>query len=133
MAKKDLIFGSFRSIVLLLRRELPLNQDSTVRWRKLAKGDDPDETIGHCYYRRNRKGHYRFIIRISKVLTESTAILILLHEWAHALAWDFEFGDAQQHGAEWALMYAKCWRVLEKYLEEDAAKDESSDTTEAGT
>lgn len=85
----------------------------------------PDHLEGTCSRRRSR-----FSIRIADRLDEKTAVEVLLHEWAHARAWnhrldtcplampnssepdpDLEF-DELAHGPEWGVAYALVWRVF---------------------
>ena len=69
--------------------------------------DVPDDLLADCT---QRKDYY--LIRLNKtVVTQSpdTIYLLLAHEWAHALAWEF---CAYDHGDAWGLAYAKCWRVV---------------------
>lgn len=78
------------------------------------------ETIlGECCRRQRR-----FVIRLSDRMGESQAIDILLHEWAHALAWNHlldrlakspqtspeEFEQAS-HDEAWGCASARVWHA----------------------
>ena len=68
----------------------------------------------------------RFRIRISNRLTESAAIDVLLHEWAHALAWNYRLDklsrsqsrsseqefDLLAHGSEWGCAYSRVYQAF---------------------
>jgi hypothetical protein len=66
-----------------------------------------------------KDGKTKFVIRISRKLGNDISILMLLHEWAHALCWQvgqkFECPD---HGAEWGVAYSRVYRAFEKYLDQ---------------
>ena len=53
-----------------------------------------------------------FIIQINRDLPYHFAIETLLHECAHAMAWD---KDQQDHGLNWGKAYSKIYRI---YLKE---------------
>ena len=61
-------------------------------------------------------------IRIDKSLSESTAIDTLLHEWAHARAWnhlhdslDDEEFEERSHDASWGVAYSEVYKIYEQY------------------
>ena len=98
-------FGTVKNAARVLRRVVPA--DLPIRVRRLAMKD-----AGDCDLRpatEARPKHYE--IRICTSLTESAAVLILLHEWAHALAWHKEGSD---HGPEWGIAYARVYRLYAK-------------------
>ena len=67
----------------------------------------PDDRLGDCT---QRKEHY--LIRLNKKVVESSpdaVYLVLAHEWAHAVAWE---NCAFDHGDNWGLALARCWRVI---------------------
>ncbi len=76
-----------------LRLHFPLDRDVAVRVEKVKGG------FGDCTV---LDGKFR--IRINKEATWYHAIDLLLHEWAHALAWEDE---ATEHGPEWGVAFAK--------------------------
>ena len=68
---------------------------------------------------------WRFVIRLAANLKESEATDVLLHEWAHALAWthsldklvaaaeiDQERFEAESHDAAWGCAFARVWRLF---------------------
>lgn len=52
-----------------------------------------------------------FLIKINKSLNENHAIDVLLHEFAHADAWD---KDTDMHGKNWGLSYSRIYRKFEE-------------------
>jgi len=50
----------------------------------------------------------RIIIRVSPVLDEQLQVEILVHEWAHAMAWPHETLD---HDSLWGVMFSRAYRV----------------------
>lgn len=58
----------------------------------------------------------RFIIKISKKLSENYSIDVLIHEFAHAVAWE---KDTDIHGPNWGRAYSKVYRkFLENFVDE---------------
>jgi hypothetical protein len=56
-----------------------------------------------------------FVIKINKKLTEYHAIDVVIHEVAHAVAWE---KDKDIHGPNWGKAYAKVYRIfLNKFVE----------------
>ena len=83
----------------------------------------PGNVEGTCSRRRSR-----FSIRVADRLDEKSAVEVLLHEWAHARAWnhrldtcplampnspepDLEFNELA-HGPEWGVAYSLVWRIF---------------------
>lgn len=54
-----------------------------------------------------------FLVKINKNLPENHAIDVLIHEVAHAIAWD-KSGDI--HGDQWGICFSRLYRIWEKYL-----------------
>jgi hypothetical protein len=76
---------------------------------------------GHCV----RKGD-TFCIKVNKSLPESQMIDTLLHEWAHALAWNHihdksDCDDFQQkvHDASWGVAYSAVYRTMLAHLHDE--------------
>jgi hypothetical protein len=107
-------FDHFREVLRALREHCPAGKTVVVRAAKLAP-----TTLGECGRRASR-----FVIRINNRLGEREAVETLLHEWAHALAWNFtldrlarkldvdpaEFQQAG-HDEAWGCAYSRVWRV----------------------
>ena len=79
----------------------------------------PPDTLGECVRRKKR-----FVVRLNRSMTESQAVETLLHEWAHALAWNYsldqmardpfvarELFEAASHDEAWGCAYSRVWRA----------------------
>ena len=105
----------FQSTLVGLRELLPAAFPVVVRSAELGR-----ETLGACH-----RTDTRFMIRLAANLKESEATDVLLHEWAHALAWthsldklvaaaeiDQERFEAESHDAAWGCAFARVWRLF---------------------
>lgn len=107
MVKK---YKSYRKLVNLLKKKCPLAYPVSVRRLKLTDLD------GYCSL-----DSKKFFIRINYSLDESSAIETLIHEWAHARAWNHlhdklswsEFEEIS-HDASWGVAYSEVYRIYEK-------------------
>lgn len=102
------MFETYQKTVRLLRKKLPPAFPVTVRRVKMSGKD------GYCTKKKNR-----FHIRINKELGEPSAIDALLHEWAHARAWNHlhdslegEEFERVIHDASWGVAYSEVYRVF---------------------
>jgi hypothetical protein len=89
-------FGKFEEAKSFLKGMAPPRYPVRVSRVRLT------ENAGDCDLIRKR-----FYIRVDNRLCEDTAILILLHEWSHALSWH----DSKRfdHGQAWGKAYSKIW------------------------
>lgn len=56
-----------------------------------------------------------FLIKINRNLSENYSIDVVIHEVAHAVAWD---KDCDVHGPNWGRAYSKVYRLfLENFIE----------------
>lgn len=56
-----------------------------------------------------------FHIKINRILSENYSIDVMIHEVAHAVAWD---KDNDIHGPNWGKAYSKVYRLfLENFIE----------------
>lgn len=78
------------------------------------------EHFGDCVLTADRLGRKRFRIRIVNDHAvagwhgEQLMIDGLVHEWAHAMAWNHihdKPGHESYHGPEWGVAFAKCYQV----------------------
>jgi len=107
-------FHEFRQVLAGLRALLPPAKPVVVRTSWM-----PSTTLGECAKRTEK-----FVIRLNDQMTEAQAVETLLHEWAHALAWNFsldrlartpgvspeEFSRAS-HDEAWGCAYSRVWRA----------------------
>ena len=111
----------FKATLADLRRHCPAALPVVVRMAGLA-----DTILGECVRRRKR-----FVVRLNHSMGENQAIDVLLHEWGHALAWNYsldrlsrtpgidpaEFEQAS-HDEAWGCAYARVWRAHLEALRE---------------
>lgn len=53
----------------------------------------------------------RFLLRINGSIPDDYALLILVHEWGHALVWD-ECPDESPHGPIWGVAFSSAYEAL---------------------
>lgn len=105
-------FQVYRDLLALLKDKLPAAYPVSVRRVPLTVKLD-----GRCW-----KHGKKFHIQISKNLDESRAIDVLIHEWAHARAWNHRLDNAKNdeefnklsHDAVWGVAYAEVYAEYEK-------------------
>lgn len=102
----------YRKIIKVLRENLPPAYPVIVRRVKLVGID------GDCML-----DEKKFYIRINREMDEGSAIDCLIHEWAHARAWnhlhdsldDKEF-ELRSHDASWGVAYSEVYRTYEHHF-----------------
>ena len=115
LRRKD--WYSFAATLERLRDKCATAQPVIVRTSWL-----PPDTLGDCVRRKKR-----FVVRLNRSMNESQAVETLLHEWAHALAWNYSLDrlskmpgvdpaafDRACHDEAWGCAYSRVWRA---YLE----------------
>ena len=66
-----------------------------------------------------KNGEKKFVLRISRKLGNDISILMLLHEWSHALCWQLNTKiECPHHGAEWGVAYSRVYTAFEGYLDQ---------------
>ena len=98
------LLGSFDDVKAQLKRKFITHYPTVIR-RTTMKED-----CGHTSTK-NKK----IYILINKNLCEEAQILVLAHEYAHALAWrgeDQENEVTSDHNPEFGLAYARVWGAL---------------------
>ena len=94
----------FWKMVRLFRALLPAPDGLPVRIR--ITDNVPDERMADT-----SRYSKQYLIRLKKDLSirsPELAFTLLVHEWAHVLTWGVE----HEHGDEWGLELARCWRLL---------------------
>lgn len=107
-------WSEFRRVLEALRQQCPAAKPVIVRTSWM-----PGDVLGECVRRRAR-----FVIRLNNKLRQDQAVETLLHEWAHALAWNYsldrlakepgvspELFDAASHDEAWGCAYSRVWRA----------------------
>jgi len=105
---------NFRSLAAYLRGCCPTAKPVVVRTGCLEDG-----TVGECARRPER-----FVIRLSEHLDEAMSIEVLCHEWAHAMAWNYNLDKLARtpgldpagfqiaaHDEAWGCAYSRVWRA----------------------
>ena len=107
-------YALFAFALAAFRKHLPTPFPTIVR-----TGDLPPEIDGFCVRRPSR-----FVIQIDRKLSCEAAIGVLIHEWAHARAWNHRLDGVRRaglsrdefeavcHGPEFGAAYAEAWRLL---------------------
>lgn len=104
-------YSAYKHLVSVLKKKCPVAFPVSVRRVKM-NGLDGDCSLGKK----------KFYIRINRDISEASAIDTLLHEWAHARAWNHlhdsinwqEF-EERSHDASWGVAYSEVYRVYEQY------------------
>ena len=104
----------FRGVLAGLRAQCPTAMPVVVRTSWL-----PNTILGQCIRRR-----HRFVVRLNDQMGEPQAVECLLHEWAHALAWNYSLDrlskmpgvdpvvfDRACHDEAWGCAYSRVWRA----------------------
>lgn len=76
----------------------------------------PKNTHGDCGAVYNDEGHLvEFRIRIRSDVEYQFQVQLLIHEWAHAIAWTPQNGPGtlDDHDELWGLAYARVYRELD--------------------
>lgn len=109
---RQMDFRSYRRLVSVLKKKCHLAFPVSVRRVKLD-GLDGDCTLGKK----------KFYIRINRDVSEASAIETLLHEFAHARAWnhlhdalDWAEFEERSHDASWGVAYSEVYRIYEQHF-----------------
>lgn len=104
-------YQSYKKLVSVLKKNCSLAFPVSVRRVPLVALD------GDCSL-----GKKKFYIRINKYISEKSAIDTLLHEWAHARAWnhlhdslDWHEFEIRCHDASWGVAYSEVYKIYEQY------------------
>lgn len=101
---RRLVTKTMRQALRILREEAPPLFPVRVRRRRL-------ETIwGQCRFVERGKTRY-FSISVESRVPEPLVVETLIHEWAHAIAWQLG-KTVEDHGPEWGVAYARLYRLV---------------------
>jgi hypothetical protein len=108
---RQMSYQSYRKLVSVLKAKCPCAYPVSVRRINLKNLDG-------CCYLHDKK----FFIHINKNISEDSAIDTLLHEWAHARAWNHlldslnpqEF-EERSHDASWGVAYSEVYKIYENF------------------
>lgn len=100
---------NWKQTVSFLRAEAPPLLPVRCYLRRLARSDD---ALGWTELREcNGKPHH-FVIAVHNGAPFSYLRIILVHEWAHCLAWQEGHTTVEDHGLEWALAFSRLYQLL---------------------
>lgn len=98
----------WRTAIEDLRTECPPLYPVRVSRRRI-----PNDTQARCKFVPKPGSKSYFLIQIQPDLDFQYQIELLIHEWAHAMAWFApETGDKTDHPDEWGLCVARCHRAV---------------------
>jgi hypothetical protein len=110
-------YKNYKKLVSFLKKNLPIAYPVSVRRCVMSSSLD-----GECI-----KYNKKFFIKINKDLNENLAVETLIHEWAHARAWnhlldslhvDDDRFDDFSHDATWGVAYSEVYRLYQKLVNE---------------
>lgn len=108
-------FRSYRSLCQMLKKHCPAAFPVSIRRVPLSR-----KLEGRCW-----KLGRSFKIEIASRLDEPRAMDVLIHEWAHARAWNHMLDAAPTdeafnklaHDAAWGVAYAEIYSIYERQFE----------------
>jgi len=111
-------YRCYRKLLQLLKKQFPAAFPVSVRRQKIASS-----VQGRCY-----KEGKKFYVQIDKNLGEHAAMDVLVHEWAHARAWNHRLDTATtdedfnklSHDAAWGVAYAEIYSAYEQLFIQQA-------------
>ena len=53
-----------------------------------------------------------YLLDIERTLTESHRLMVLSHEWAHAMAWPLELAWGPEHTAHFGICYVRAYNAI---------------------
>ena len=89
--------AEYKEVVTIAKKFAEVKYPIIIRRRKIAED-------GYCTLTENK-----FIIQINRNLPYYVAMEVVLHETAHAMAWN---KDKDDHGPNWGRAYSKIYRVF---------------------
>ena len=110
-------YAKYRALVQTLKKHCAPAYPISVKRVAL-----PKRLEGRCW-----KDGRTFRVEIAKQLDEARAMDVLIHEWAHARAWNHRLDTAESdeafnklaHDAAWGVAYAEVYGVYEQLFMPD--------------
>lgn len=82
-------------------------------YRRPMRAADEKHALGHTSLRFDKRGRpSHFVIVVSSTISWDAAWQVLLHEWAHAVAWREGHETVADHDPEWAIAMGRIWQEL---------------------
>ena len=78
---------------------------------EVVRAKVPSNIYGDCHLVASIKNP-RFQIRVSNAVPQNVAYDILIHEWAHCLAWNIGNKNVTDHSPEWGVAFARVYCVV---------------------
>jgi len=104
-------YGNFQDVVRYLKKHLPPAHDISVRRVRWLRKD----RLGEIYLKESEDTK-SFNIRINGMVDNDLAVILLLHEWAHAICWQEGTKiPLDDHGPEWGVAYSRVYLSLQDY------------------
>jgi len=95
------------ALIASLRAFAPPLLPVRVYLRNLTKEDHIGSTE-LIYSKDDKPSHFKIVVH--NQVSYTYVRLVLLHEWAHALAWSLSRDVVDDHGPEWALAFSKLYQ-----------------------
>ncbi len=99
-------FRCYRDFLRELREVCPTLVPVVTSRRKLT------DCIAYCNLIRKDDLPHHFVIVIDSALSWEATWQVLVHEWAHALAWNEDSHTVTDHGPEFGIAYSRIWEDL---------------------
>lgn len=107
-------FKHYNALLRMLKVKFPAAFPVSVRRQQI-----PNRLEGRCW-----KSGKQFHVQIDKKLDEHKAMDVLVHEWAHARAWNHRLDAAVTdddfnklaHDAAWGVAYAEIYSAYEQHF-----------------
>lgn len=104
MTRKKDVNSRFKSDVKFLKAQLPPLLPTRVYRRKLS------DCLGYTELKFKDGAPHHFVIAVCSTISWEAAWQVLIHEWAHALAWTDGHETVCDHGPEWALALSRVYQ-----------------------
>ena len=98
-----------RQYINRVRQQLQIDTDPRFPVR-IRQATLPKDEFGSCDLVDTPRGT-EFLILLQKGMSHDMILFVLVHEWAHTLAWSLDL-DTKDHGPAWGRAYSKCWRAV---------------------
>jgi len=107
-------YKNYNALLRMLKKQFPAAFPVSVKRQKIHK-----RLQGLCW-----KSGKKFHIQIDNKLCEHAAMDVLVHEWAHARAWNHRLDTAVTdddfnklaHDAAWGVAYAEIYSAYEQHF-----------------
>ena len=102
--------GAFRKAVKYLKKHCPTYYPVTISAVRPPRYWVTNEIYGDCDFVNECESNIHFRIRVHKDKPFNWTIDVLLHEYAHVLAWHPDHMNLEDHGPEWGIAMSRVYR-----------------------